>query len=246
MSERPRSTGLLLELATHVVEAALEAEMVEHLVDAKLQRPQRGRRNSRNGTRSKTVRSLVGALTVDVPRDRWGTFQPMTVGKWQREVVGIDRVLLPLAAKGAPQRDLLALLAQAYPPDASHGALSRIATSVRARLHPWHERPLPRPFPVLHVHLSTLRNYQGRATGFPILSVVGATAPEGHLGARRELLSLHAMRPEHGSEPWAAVIGDLRRRGLDGVRSVVGAAAVPFRHAAGGLWPSTEQAALTA
>lgn len=246
MSER-HAPGLLVELAKHVIEAALEAELMEHLADARNQRPHHGRRNSRNGTRAKTVRTVIGPITVEVPRDRWGTFQPMTVGKWQREVVGVDRVLLQLAAKGAPARETLDLLTQAYPAHAPASTLYRIVEVVRARLRQWHDRSVSGPFPVLHVHLSTLRTHTGQATGFPVLSVVGSTLPDAQGRQRRELLSLHALRPDRGAEPWTTVVTDLRRRDLSGVRSVVGAAAAPFRHAAASVWPTAELAeALTA
>jgi putative transposase len=242
VSEHHRNRGLLVELAKNVVEAALEAELAAHLVGARKQRPQRGRRNARNGTRLKTVRSLVGPLQIAVPRDRWGTFQPLTVGKWQREVVGVDRV--PLAAKGAPPHELLRLLTQAYPPAAAPDVLGRIVESVHAALRDWHERPVEEPFPVLHVHLSTLRNHQGRPACFPVIAVVGVTAPDVDGRERRELLSLHALPCDRDVEAWSEVVSDLRRRGLSGVRSVVGAAAASFRNAAAGLWPSLEEEAV--
>jgi len=235
-SDKPR-VGLLVSLARIVLEAALEAELIEHL--ACQDGPARpGRRNARNGTRSKTVRSLVGPVTLEVPRDRWGTFAPMTVGKWQREVVGVDRVLFPLAAKGAPTREIVALLAQAYPPDAPERTLRRIVTMAQARLEDWHERTFEAPYPVLHVHMSTLRTPDGRSAGFPVLSVIGASAPDAHGRQRRELLSIHALPAEGGHEPWLAVVSDLRRRELSGVTSVVGSAAVPFRAAVAHVWPA--------
>ena len=237
MSEHKKKSALLAELAKIVIEAALDAEMQEHLTDAYAEGGRQGRRNSRNGTRPKTVRTVIGPLTIEVPRDRWGTFDPMTVGKWQREVVGIDRVLLPLAAKNAPHQEILSLLSQVYPSQASPRTLGRIAETARARLADWHERTFDAHFPVLHVHVSTLRTGQGLPTGFPVVSVVGATAPDSEGRQRRELLSLHAVHADRGHEPWRAVVSDLRRRQLRGVQSVVGAASEQFRAAVTGAWP---------
>ena len=228
---------MLAELAKTVIEAALEAEMVEHLAAGHADRPRRGRLNSRNGTRLKTVRTVIGPVTIEVPRDRWGTFEPLTVGKWQREVVGVDRVLLPLAAKGAPLQEMVSLLSHAYPPNTPPSTLNRIAATARERLAAWHERTFEGQFPVLHVHVSTLRTGGGKPAGFPVLSVVGATAPDAHGNSRRELLSLHAVRTDRGREPWLAVVSDLRRRELSGVKAVVGAASAPFRAAVAHAWP---------
>jgi putative transposase len=235
--EHQNSTGLLAELAKIVIEAALEAEMDEHLAGTDADRSRPGRRNSRNGSRSKTVRTVIGPLTIDVPRDRWGTYEPLTVGKWQREVVGVDRVLLPLAAKGVPLTEMVSLLSQAYPAYAPVRTLSRIASTARERLAAWHERTFEAQFLVLHVHVSTLRTGRGQAAGFPVVSVVGATAPDAQGRQHRELLSLYAVRPDRGTEPWRAVVSDLRRRELSGVRSVVGAASAQFRAAAAVTWP---------
>src|SRR5688572_2323000 len=135
-----RSPSLLTGLAKTVIEAALEAELIEHLGDSTYDDARFSRRsNSRNGNRPKTVRTVVGPIEIDAPRDRWGTFEPMTVGKWQREVVGIDRLLLLLAAKGAPHDRIVALLSQVYPSHARQGTLGRIAATARARLAGWHE-----------------------------------------------------------------------------------------------------------
>ncbi|MET8211980.1 transposase, partial [Streptomyces sp. NPDC005373] len=71
--------GLLPELAQHLMQSALEAEMDEHLAAEAGRTGGRGSRsggNTRNGYRSKKVMTEVGTVTVQVPRDRLGTFQP--------------------------------------------------------------------------------------------------------------------------------------------------------------------------
>jgi transposase-like protein len=244
MSQEPAS--LLAGLAKTLIEAALEAELVEHLARCHPAHLPGRRRNSRNGTRAKTVRSAIGPITIDAPRDRWGTFQPMTVGKWQREVMGVDRVLLPLAAKGAPVDELVSLLSQVYPAHAPTATLVRIAELTRARLRDWHERPFDRSFPILHVHLSTMRTHAGRPAGFPVVSVIGSTAPDADGRRRRELLSLHAVRVDRGGEAWHAVAADLHERRLSGVRAVVGASATPLREALAKVCPGAEELTRTA
>jgi putative transposase len=244
MSQQP--AGLLAGLAKTLIEAALEAELVEHLARCHAAHVPGRRRNSRNGTRAKTVHSAIGPITIDAPRDRWGTFQPMTVGKWQREVRGVDRVLLLLAAKGAHVEEIVTLLTQVYPAHAPTTTLVRIAELTRARLRAWHERTFDRSFPILHVHLSTTRTLAGRPAGFPVVSVIGSTAPDAEGRRRRELLSLHAVRLDRGGEAWHAVAADLRERRLRGVRSVVGASAAPLRDALAKVCPGAEALTRTA
>ena len=60
--------GLLNQITKRVLEAALEAEMSEHLGDDKHEFVGRDGGNSRNGVRSKTVLTEIGPVQIDVPR----------------------------------------------------------------------------------------------------------------------------------------------------------------------------------
>ena len=60
--------------------------MDEHLGYPKHAAEGRNGGNSRNGTRSKQVTTEVGAVEIDVPRDRDGSFEPKTVRKNQRRL----------------------------------------------------------------------------------------------------------------------------------------------------------------
>src|SRR6478752_3971181 len=93
--------GLLKALTRTVIETALDEEMSEHLGYDKGDPSGRNRGNSRNGKRSKTViTDNAGAVQVEVPRDRDGTFEPVIVGKRQRRLSDVDAVVLSLYAKG--------------------------------------------------------------------------------------------------------------------------------------------------
>src|SRR5256714_15364683 len=80
--------GLLQLFTKNVLETALNEEMTEHLGHEKNQAGEgRESTNVRNGARSKTVLSdSVGEVSIDVPRDREGTFEPKIVKKRQRRL----------------------------------------------------------------------------------------------------------------------------------------------------------------
>lgn len=71
--------------------------MAEHLGYEKHQASDNG---ARNGTRPKTLLTEVGAVEIDVPRDRDGSFQPKIVKKRQRRLDGIDEIVLSLTTRG--------------------------------------------------------------------------------------------------------------------------------------------------
>jgi putative transposase len=232
---------MLADLARATIEAALEAELVEHLGYAKYDSSGRLRgSNSRNGSRAKVVSTVLGPLRIDVPRDRWGTFDPMTVGKWQRTVVGVDRVLVPIAAKDAPMEATVALLRSVYPRGASERTLRRIASLVRDRLATWHTRTFSGSYLNLELRRCSLRDRRGIPAGFPVVRVVGTCAPQLGESPRRELLSLQAAPAIVGAEPWQVMLSELRRRGVHEVhevRAVAGDGGPDLDQLVARLWP---------
>ncbi|MBC9719732.1 transposase [Streptomyces sp. TRM66268-LWL] len=92
--------GLLKGLVKLVLEGALEAEMSDHLGYERGDRAGQGSGNSRNGSSRKRVLTDVGAVDIEVPKDRAGSFEPAIVPKHQRRVEGFDEAILSLYAKG--------------------------------------------------------------------------------------------------------------------------------------------------
>jgi len=74
-------------------------EMSEHVGYDKHAVQGRNGGDSRNGTRSKTVLTeAAGEVSVDVPRDGDGTFEPVAVRKRQRRLSDVDAVTISLYA----------------------------------------------------------------------------------------------------------------------------------------------------
>ncbi|MFE5828571.1 transposase, partial [Streptomyces erythrochromogenes] len=91
------------ELAQHLMQAALEAEMDLHLADESVRAGGRGSRsggNMRNGYRAKKVMIEVGPVVVSVPRDRLGTFRPGLLPRYARRTGALDETVLSLTGKG--------------------------------------------------------------------------------------------------------------------------------------------------
>ena len=92
--------GLLSGLIQRVLQTALEAEITDHLGYEPHAVEGRGSANSRNGFYPKTVRTEIGDVRVEVPRDRNGDFDPVTVPVGQRRLSGLDQMVISLYAKG--------------------------------------------------------------------------------------------------------------------------------------------------
>ncbi len=227
-------TGLLTDVIRIVVESALEAELVEHL-----ERPLgpvpggAARGNARNGYRSKTVRTAFGEVVIDAPRDRWGTFQPIAVGKWQRRVVGVDQLAVPLAARGADSSECVALLARVYrPPVVSQRLAWLVAAGIARNMLPWHLRPLHQDYESVTFDRVTVRSRDGGVTCTPVRTAVGVASD-----GRRELLALHAGPSWDGPAAWRETVADLRDRGVRTVDTVVCPPGADLDAVVAGVWP---------
>ena len=70
--------------------------MTEHLGYERHAVEGRGSPNSRNGTTPKTVTTEIGEVELAVPRDRAGTFAPVTVPKHRRRLGGLSGNVISL------------------------------------------------------------------------------------------------------------------------------------------------------
>ena len=87
------------------VEAALNAEMDEHLGYEKNQKSTSS--NSRNGKSSKRVKTEDGEFELDTPLDREGSFEPKLVKKHQSRFTSMDDKILWLYAQGMSTREIV-------------------------------------------------------------------------------------------------------------------------------------------
>src|SRR5215467_316962 len=134
--------GLLSQVTKAVLERALAEEMTGHLGYEKHDPAGRGSGNSRNGTTGKTVLTDVGAVDLEVPRDRNGSFEPRIVRKGQTRLDGFNDRIIALYARGMTTRDIRAHLREIYGVEVSPDLISRVTDAVVDELAEWQSRPL--------------------------------------------------------------------------------------------------------
>lgn len=120
--------GLLKQLSKRLVEKALESEMDAHLGYNKHARSDS--ENARNGLSNKQVITDNGVISVDVPRDRSSTFEPVLLPKRQTRIPGLDDKILSLYAKGMSLSDIQIQIEELYGAEVSESLISNITDSV--------------------------------------------------------------------------------------------------------------------
>ena len=125
----------------------------------------RGSGNSRNSSTSKTVTTVNGPVTIDVPRDRNGSFEPAIVPKKTRRLGNINSVVLSPYSRGMTTRDIEAHLAEVYGATVSRESPSNVTEVVVDEIKAWQSRPLDQVYPILYIDGLRLRIRDNGAVG---------------------------------------------------------------------------------
>lgn len=90
---------LLKDLHSDLIETMLQGELESHLGYAKDEK-------SENGTTSKRLKTEFGESTIEVPRDRQGSFEPVIISKHQSTATPVENIIISLYAKGMNVSDI--------------------------------------------------------------------------------------------------------------------------------------------
>jgi transposase-like protein len=224
--------GLLTQVTRAVLERALDAEMTEHLGYEKHDPAGRGSGNSRNGTSSKTVLTDVGAVTVAVPRDRNGQFEPRLIPKNARRLAGFNEQLLSLYARGMSVRDIRSHLAGIYGVEVSADLISKVTDAVTDELTTWQNRPLDAIWPIIYIDALWVKIRSGSVSSKPVYLAVGVD-----MDGRKDVLGLWVGSEGEGATTWMAVLSELRNRGVEDVCIVVCDGLKGLPEAVTATWP---------
>ncbi|WP_262386569.1 hypothetical protein ROLI_021920 [Roseobacter fucihabitans] len=113
------------------------SELTNHLGYEPDTEPSNQQSNRRNGTTRKTLKGNDGAMPIDIPRDRDGSFGPELIPKGQTRIDGMDNKFIGLYAAGLSTRDIRAHLEEVYPTarrDFSTFTFSKLVVVGRRRL----------------------------------------------------------------------------------------------------------------
>lgn len=129
--------GFLKESFKDVLQEMLEAEMDTHLGYSKNDIAVKSTDNSRNGYTQKTVRSELGPIEVDIPRDRKGSFTPRIIPKYKRGISGIEEKVISLYARGMSTRDIHEQIKDLYGVEISAEMVSKITERIVPEIKEW-------------------------------------------------------------------------------------------------------------
>lgn len=92
----------LKDIFSPIFEAMLQGEMNSHLGYENNDKGIKQTNNRRNGYIEKNVKTSMGEMSINVPRDRDGSFEPQIT----KDISDIDKKVLSMYAKGMSQKNV--------------------------------------------------------------------------------------------------------------------------------------------
>src|SRR5881296_897312 len=204
--------GLINQLRKRLIERAAGVELEQHLGYPLGAEPPEGQPNRRNGISSKTLRTVDGPLSVELPRDRDASFEPRIVPKHARSFVGFDEQILALYAGGLTTREIQRHLRELYGVDVSDGLISEVTASIQDDVRAWQSRPLEELYVAVYLDAMqvSIRDQQV-VRKKAVYVAIGVT-----LDGERDCLGLWIEKSE-GARFWTSVLTELKNRGVKDV-----------------------------
>jgi len=198
------------KLYKQAVENMLKAEMDDHLGYKKHEKT--GKENSRNGHSNKTLKTNIGNIPLEIPRDRDSSFDPKVVPKHQRMSARIEQAIITMYSRGLSTRDIEETVKDIYGIEVSESSISSITSAVIEDIKQWQSRPLNEVYFVIWLDGIVFKVRQnGRVSNKTIYLIIGLNG-EG----MKEVLGLWISETESASF-WVNVLTDLKARGVQDV-----------------------------
>ena len=222
--------GLVDELKKALSERILNTELDEHLDGESVE----AKGNHRNGYSKKSVLTGTSKMTLSVPRDRAGTFDPKLIAKYQRRFPDFDDKIISMYARGMTVREIRGHLEELYGIDVSPDLISAVTDAVLDEVAEWQNRPLDICYPL--VFFDAIR-VKVRDEGFvrnKAIYIALGVLPDG----TKEILGIWIEQTE-GAKFWLRVINELKTRGAQDILIAVVDGLKGFPEAINAVFPQT-------
>jgi putative transposase len=222
--------GLVDELKKALSERILNTELDEHLEAENAS----GQANHRNGYSKKSVLTATSKMTLAVPRDRAGTFDPQLIAKYQRRFPDFDEKIISMYARGMSVREIRGHLEELYGLDVSPDLISAVTDAVLDEVAEWQNRPLDASYPLIFFDALRVKiRDEGFVRNKAVYIALGVM-PDG----TKDILGLWIEQTE-GAKFWLRVMNELKGRGISDILIAVVDGLKGFPEAINAVFPQT-------
>jgi putative transposase len=193
-------------------ESMLQGEMDSHLGYSNNDHGAKKTTNRRNGYTNKTLKTSYGNIDIKAPRDREGSFDPVSIPKRTTDVSGIEDKVLAMYARGMSNRDISSTIEDIYGFEISHETISNITDRVIETAHEWQNRPLKKFYTFLFVDCLYVTMRKDMETKDCAVYVILGYDLDGH----KDILGVWIGDTE-GKHYWMQIFDEIKARGVEDV-----------------------------
>ena len=202
----------LKEIFGPMFEGLLKGELNHHLGYEENSKQHKETSNRRNGSTPKTLKTSMGEVPINSPRDRDSTFEPVLIPKRVKDVSAIENKVLAMYARGMSQRDISSTIEDIYGFKVSHEMISEITDTILPEVEEWRNRPLKKCYPFLFVdcmYVSLRSEYESKEEA--VYVILGYD-----MEGKKEILGLW-MDATESKNYWMQVFDEIKKRGVEDV-----------------------------
>lgn len=174
------------------------------------------RKGHRNGTRTRKLKTVDGALELKKPQIREFPFQTKVFERYSRVEKALDSVILESYIQGVSTRNVMNVVESLGVENISASYVSALASELDAKVKSFLERSIDRPMKFIYIDATYFKIRENGRYGNKALYVCIGIDSDG----RREILSCKLCDSETEME-WESFFDDLKERGLKGIELVI-------------------------
>ena len=228
--------NLFKETIAEFMQGSLEAELDEELGYEPYDVKNKNTENSRNGHSKKTLRTSMGKVEIDIPRDRNGDFEPKILPKNQTSISqDMESKIISMYAKGMSVSDIEKHIRDIYGLEISDTTVSRITDKVLPAAKEWQQRPLESIYSVVFLDAIHYRvRSEGQIVKKAVYIAIGID-----LDGKKDVLGMWVGENE-SAKFWASVLNNMRNRGVEDILIACTDNLTGFSQAIEAVFPKTD------
>ena len=228
----------LKDLVRDSVEETLNA-LLDHeaneLVNAEKYERSGDRKGYRSGHYDRNFTTTSGDITLHVPKLKGIQFETAIIERYRRRECSVEEALIEMYLAGVSVRRVEDITEALWGTKVSPGTISNLNKKAYEHIEEWRTGHLSGDYPYVYVDGVFLkRSRGGEGRNVSILVAIGVD----HDGYREIIGAAEGMKEDQ--ESWKNFFIDLKKRGLTGVRLIIGDKCLGMLESLGEVYPETK------
>lgn len=157
----------------------------------------------------KTVHSSESDITLNIPRDRQGTFDPIVVEKGQKDISSIEEKIIRMYARGMSNQNIYEEMQELYGVKVTPDMITAITDKIIPEIREWKKRQLEEQYAIVFVDATYFNVKQNRiVVKKAVYIALGVT-----MTGEKEILGFYIGDSE-SAKYWTSILNEIKNRGV--------------------------------